>query len=298
MRDLINEYRKLRVKSNAPYIERNGGVIQDEFERFGLDFPANSKLGVSIQTSPDYLLITSTNLAYRIKDNSPEGSTLIGDKLIVARKYDFDIIKSALQVLRALKKGVLRYGRWDHGRFGAVLLDVFDSQQRYPWAIKLYNYAYPLTPEIWEESKRSKFRYDFNKEKWHLSGVTGIGTLIAYDALRSLGFRVPEAPVATSEVLVQQQIDGITIADIYNRYEELKRQGLLGTDDSIIDRISDFAATFPEYAQQMLRRRLKRTSTFWFPYYLRPDINWGNIIIPWGGLDRPEESYYIIDPIS
>lgn len=53
-------------------------------------------------------------------------------------------------------------------------------------------------------------------------------------ALRYLGHAgipVPKVFLASSAVLVQERIHGITIANIIDRYEELKDSGVLGDDD-------------------------------------------------------------------
>ncbi len=188
-RDIVKEYFEARKFKRPPYVvEKARKDIVAELETYGIH-PV-SQGPVFIHFSPSSILITSSELGYMIYDNSKrEGYRVVGDRLIISRVEPKSIVKEAIQLMRELKKGNVRYERDKHGRYGTVLLDIKNPRISHPLCIKLFNYAYPLTEERWKKSMANRFKpYYPNEGDWNLSGVTGIGSFVVQQELKRLEF--------------------------------------------------------------------------------------------------------------
>lgn len=314
-RDIAKEFSEARenfIRGKAdtrPYnvnLQGDNKVILELLDSFGIH-PTSNHL-VQIKTLPGGsrdLTVSNLKLGYAIRDPSkPEGIKIMPDTLII-NLNDYGQARSCIELFRHICDGSVRYdhyqeGKYKKGAYGAVgiqptIATLNGEVTRPDLCVKYFNYAFPFSSKRW---KKSITDHDKVGEEWNLSGVTGIGNYIALRYLAEEGIPVPKVFFATSELLIQEYIDGYTVAEIKDRYDELKERGVLGDDDTIIDGIFDFVNQYVP----LLTKKAKKTiepirRNWWSPDFQHYDINWGNIMIKKSGLRDPEHNYVVIDPL-
>lgn len=303
--------KKLTARPYNLDLRGDNKAIIELLDSFGIHPESNHLL--QIKTLPGGtrdLTISNLELGYAIRDPSkPEGIKVMPDTLIV-NINDYTQARFFLDLFRHICTGNIKYdhyqdsrhrkGAYRKGAYGAVgvqptILTSSGEVTRPDLCVKYFNYAYPFSMERW---KKSITVHDKIGEDWNLSGVTGIGNYIALRYLGAEGIPVPQVYLATSELLIQDYIDGYTVAEIKEHYDELKASGVLGDDDTIIDGIWDFVDKFEPRLTEAAKRTIEPIrKNWWSPDFQYYDINWGNIMIKRSGLQDPEHNYYVIDPL-
>ena len=243
-------------------------------------------------------MVTSFDVGYQITSlKSDEGIFLIPDRLIAPWGNRLEFIYW-LNYYRNLRLGNVEFLSYKTGEYGAVGFNPCIKGQpiRDDICIKFYNFAYPYSQEAWEENIRQKGKIPSNMKMWKLSGVTGIGSYVAYRYLIGAGIPMPTPHFATSEIFVQDFIDGYTIGELIDNYERLIQEGALTEEqmNKIWDWTEEIIPRLNLIAGQTLNVVRK---TYWAPDFVNYDINWGNIMIRKSGLDDPSNNYVLIDPI-
>lgn len=315
-RDIAREFSQARrsfidKKPDArPYnidLHGNNKAVIDLLDSFGIH-PKSNRL-LQIKTLPSGardLTVSNLELGYAIfNPTKPEGFKVMPDTLIV-NINDFRQTRFFLDLLRHICKGDIKYDHYYEGRkyrkgaYGAVgIQPTVTTPQgeitRPDVCVKYFNYAFKFSPKRWQKSITI---HDKVGEEWNLSAVTGIGNYIALRYLGEEGIPIPKLYLATSELLIQEYIDGYTIAEIKDSYDNLKASGILGEDDTIIDGIWEFADKYTLKLTKMAKKIIDPTRKYWWsPDFQHYDINWGNIMIRRNGLQDPENNYVVIDPL-
>lgn len=309
-RDIAEEFSQARrsfinkLPDARPYnldLHGDNKPIIDLLASFGIH-PKSSRL-VQIKTLPGGtrdLTVSNTELGYAIRNpDQPGGIKIMPDTLIV-NINDFKQARFFLDLFQHICEGKITYSHSEKGAFAKVgiqptILTATGEITCPDICVKYFNYAYPFSFERWEKTISV---HDKVGEEWNLSGVTGIGNYIALQYLTEEGVPTPKVYLATSELLIQQYIDGYTISDIKDRYDELKKEGVLGDDDTIINGIWDFADKYVPLLTKTAKKTIEPIrSNWWSPDFQHYDINWGNIMITKNGLRDPAHNYYVIDPI-
>ena len=106
---------------------------------------------------------------------------------------------------------------------------------------------------------------------------------------------MPQVYMATSEMLVQEYIDGFTIAELQDNYEELTGKGILTVDE--IDRVWDVMDDLVKLYDKKVRQVIDPIKhIYWAPDFMAYDINFGNIMILKSGFHDPKNNSVLIDP--
>ncbi len=246
-------------------------------------------------------MITNAVHGYAVRDVSrKEGYKVVLDRLVVNltnRRKAGEILKL---FLNSVCSGSISFSNFRGGGYGAVGFSPKTVERAYPdLCIKYFNFAFPYSEQRWKASVgRKKYEDDTTGKEWNLSGVTGLGNYIALRHLGENGIPVPEVYLGSSEILIQENIEGYTIAQIIDDYEKLQRSGVLEKDDRIIDGVWDFAFdSIPKIAIAAKKIIDPIKDRYWSPSFQHYDINWGNVMIKKNGLHDPENNYVVIDPL-
>ncbi len=246
-------------------------------------------------------MITNTQHGYAVRDISrDEGYKVVLDRVVV-NLTELEKARRVLDLfLNNVCSGQISFADFRGGAYGAVGSLPKTAKGTYSdLCIKYFNFAFPFSQKRWEASVgRKLYEDDTTGKEWNLSGVTGLGNYIALRQLGENGVPVPEVYLGSSEILIQEYIEGYTIAQIINDYDLLKAKGELGKDDQIIDGIWDFAFDgIPEIALSVKKIIDPTKNRYWSSSFHHYDINWGNVMIKRNGLSDPENNYVVIDPL-
>lgn len=298
-KDFINKKPEAR-----PYninLHGDNQVTIDFLESHGIH-PKASRF-VRVKTYPSGardVAVSNLELGYAIRNPARAGGIKIMPDSLVVDISDTQQARFSLDLFHHICEGKIKFATFKTGAYGAVgiqptITTVSGEITRPDLCVKYFNYAFPFSLERWQQSLSV---HDKVGERWNLSGVTGLGNYIALRFLNEEGVPVPKVYLATSELLVQQYIDGYTIAEIKDQYETLKASGVLGDDDTIIDGIWDFADEYiPKLTQAAEKTIEPIRHNYWSPDFQHYDINWGNVMITKEGLRDPKHNYFVIDPI-
>lgn len=253
---------------------------------------------ITIEPGKKDRLFTFPHEVYMLNDHAQNSLNLISERVIVSWE-DTDNVRDLTGFLRDIKTGVVQYDHYKRGRYGAVGFNprVGEVEQK-DVCVKYYNLAYPYSESAWKnfiKNKKNNPTYELN-DFWALSSVSGIGQYLAHRYMRAAGIPAPDVYIATSDILVQEYINGYTISELFDNYEVLLEKGKIDKDT-----FHDIAGWFEEVKPD-LERRIRNVidaqeGKYWFPNFSSYDVNWENIIITPEGLKNPEGNFYVIDPL-
>lgn len=299
-----------RSPEARPYHFHLGGnnqVIMDLLAQHGIR-PPQSRWKSQQKKFPSGhqdILVTDLEVGYAIyapRDNFQPGEEqikIMADSMIINRD-DRRGVRIYGDLYRHITEGNISYAGFERGAYGAVgklPISVTSSEERV-WpgvCVKYFNYAFPFSLERWQKSITD---HDKVGGEWNLSGVTGVGNYMALRYLHEGGVPAPKVCLATNELLIMEFIDGYTIGEIKDRYEEFKAAGILGDDDSVIDGIWDFLEEYEPKLKEAIESIIEPIRhEYWAPDFQHYDVNMGNIMLKRDGLRDPANNYCVIDPL-
>ena len=231
-RNIVQEFKESRSHcSSRGYIFvgdndiESHKLLQQTLRRYGFDVPSANHQFIQkkvIVPGVTDKMLTSFDVGYKIASlESGEGIHLIPDRLIVPWENREEVLYW-LDYYRNIKSGNIEFSSFKAGEYGAVGFNprIKDQPGRTDICVKFYNFAYPYSQADWEENIKQKGKVPPDTKIWKLSGVTGIGSFVAHRYLINAGIPMPTPHFATSEIFVQDFIDGYTICDLIDDYEK------------------------------------------------------------------------------
>lgn len=242
-------------------------------------------------------MYSSFERLYLISTESDFGAKIMPDRMIMDT-MDENGPEYWLQFNKDINNGNVRFSHFKSGEFGIVGFNPrrnhFNSNEQV--CIKFYNLAFPISSSEWDENLKNHFPTGQSRNgKWKLSAVTGVGNYVAFRYLAEAGISVPKVYLATSNTLVQESIDGYTLDEVTNHYEELKQTGELN-DDIFADMWDWSIDVLPKIAEKVKSVIEPIRSNYWSPDFKMYDVNGGNIIFRKNNLANFAENYVLIDP--
>lgn len=309
-KNIINEYIAARSCQRPYLLDKQHALLLMKQHSLTVDTDLDDSIDIfsnrnrlilqtkQIQTGKIDRMLTSLDYFYLIASEDIFGAKLMPDRLIAdltaeeGAKYWFGFYKD-------LRAGNINFSNFKNGEFGSVGFnprrnrdDLFDQNV----CVKFYNQAFPFSQQAWDENLANNFSSGLDRNgKWKLSSVTGVGNYVAFRYLAEAGIPVPKIFLATSEVLIQENIEGYTLSEITDDYEMLKEKKII--DDDLFADMWDWSIDVLPGITKKVRGVIEPIRhNYWSPDFKRYDVNGGNIIFRANNLRDFANNYVLIDP--
>lgn len=306
-RNIISEFAQARKTGDRPYLlhscDSDIGIrmaLDLTKKKFGIDTGSNGLImqTATIEPGISESLITSRDVAYLIASGNEIGVKIMPDRAIFVR--DPKSLHYWKKFYDDLKNERISFSDYKRGEYGVVGFNPKSKgKEMGKICVKFFNLAYPFSSEDWlmYQKEPDRINHIIKHGKWRLSGVTGVGSYVASRHLRKHGVNTPNVFFATSDLLVQEFIDGLTIAEIADEYEALVDSGV---NPDRLNQIWDWTDKGLRELDCQVRNILDPTrEEYWSPDFLHYDVNWGNVMIPTNELytDNSPLNPVLIDPL-